>query len=171
MIHLNGIEDNMIANNLKPFMPTHPGEVLEDELEYRGISAETIAKKIGAPKERIESILNENAPLDAETALMLEEVLGIDAEPLMSMQMKYDMQTARRNPTIMLRIASLRKAAAILQNTTTHHTTTSNSPLTLIDEHSSQEVQKRLGIPPAAWPRSATLAKGQRLRRQDRPRL
>jgi hypothetical protein len=25
----------MIANNLKPYQPTHPAEVLKDELEYR----------------------------------------------------------------------------------------------------------------------------------------
>ena len=33
----------MIANNLKPFQPTHPGEVLKDELEYRGISQRGLA--------------------------------------------------------------------------------------------------------------------------------
>ena len=37
----------MIANNLKPYRPTHPGEVLKDELEYRGISQRGLAKKIG----------------------------------------------------------------------------------------------------------------------------
>jgi len=35
----------MIANNLKPFQPTHPGEVLKDELEYRGISQRGLAKE------------------------------------------------------------------------------------------------------------------------------
>lgn len=114
MIHLNGVADNMIANNLTPFMPTHPGGILEDELEYRGISAETIAMQIGAPLARLEAILHEQAPLDTETALMLEEVLHIDAEPLLSLQMKYDVQTARRNPTFLQRIASLRNVAAML---------------------------------------------------------
>ena len=27
-----------IANELKPFEPTHPGEVLKDEIDCRGIS-------------------------------------------------------------------------------------------------------------------------------------
>ena len=35
----------MIANNLKPFQPTNPGEVLKDELEYRGISQRGLAKQ------------------------------------------------------------------------------------------------------------------------------
>lgn len=114
MVHIDGIADNMIANNLQPFMPTHPGEVIEDELEYRGITIETIAEQIGTPLKRLEAILHEQAPLDTETALMLAEVLNIEAEPLLSLQMKYDVLNARRNPTIMQRIASLRKAAAIL---------------------------------------------------------
>ena len=34
MMTLEGVNPQMIANNLKPFQPTHPGEVLKDELEY-----------------------------------------------------------------------------------------------------------------------------------------
>ncbi|MDY5079510.1 MAG: addiction module antidote protein, HigA family, partial [Prevotella sp.] len=29
---------NMIANNINPAFPTHPGEIIKDEIEYRGIS-------------------------------------------------------------------------------------------------------------------------------------
>ena len=28
----------MLANELTPFCPTHPGEILKDEVEYRKIS-------------------------------------------------------------------------------------------------------------------------------------
>jgi hypothetical protein len=47
MTTLEGVDPQMIANNLKPFQPTHPGEVLKDELEYRGISQRGLAKEIG----------------------------------------------------------------------------------------------------------------------------
>ena len=46
MMTLEGVNPQMIANNLKPFQPTHPGEVLKDELEYRGISQRGLAKEI-----------------------------------------------------------------------------------------------------------------------------
>ena len=46
MITIEGVDSHMIANNLKPFQPTHPGEVLKDELEYRGISQRGLAKEI-----------------------------------------------------------------------------------------------------------------------------
>ena len=36
MIKIDGVDPKMIANNLIPFEPTHPGEVLKDEIEFRG---------------------------------------------------------------------------------------------------------------------------------------
>ena len=47
MIHINGINDEMIANNLTPFRFTHPGEIVKDELEDRGISQREFAERIG----------------------------------------------------------------------------------------------------------------------------
>lgn len=41
MIEIKGIDPKMIANNLEPFEPTHPGELLKDEIEYRGSVAKT----------------------------------------------------------------------------------------------------------------------------------
>ena len=38
MPHKAGVSDNMIANNLTSFIPTHPGDVIKDEIEYRGIT-------------------------------------------------------------------------------------------------------------------------------------
>lgn len=50
MVHVEGKEDLMIANNLEPFYLTHPGKVIKDELEYRGISQRRLAKEIGVEK-------------------------------------------------------------------------------------------------------------------------
>lgn len=38
MITIKGIDPKMIANNLEPSEPMHPGELLKEEIEYRGIS-------------------------------------------------------------------------------------------------------------------------------------
>ena len=35
MIEIEGIDPKMIANNLEPFEPTHPGELIKDEIECR----------------------------------------------------------------------------------------------------------------------------------------
>ena len=37
---------DMVANNLSPAFPTHPGAVLKEEMEYRGISQRQLAKDI-----------------------------------------------------------------------------------------------------------------------------
>lgn len=37
-LKLQGIAPDMIANNLTPFEPTHPGELIKDELEANGLT-------------------------------------------------------------------------------------------------------------------------------------
>lgn len=46
MVTIKGVNPQMIANNLKSFRPTHPGEVLKDELDSRGISQRGLAKEL-----------------------------------------------------------------------------------------------------------------------------
>lgn len=71
----------MIANNLKPAFPTHPGEVLKEEIECRGISQRALAKEMGMSHSAVNEILNGHRPVTEKTALMFEAVLGVDAEP------------------------------------------------------------------------------------------
>ena len=49
MISLEGIDSKMIANNLEPFEPTHPGSILKEELEFRGITPSHFAEQTGIP--------------------------------------------------------------------------------------------------------------------------
>ena len=63
----------------KNFTPTHPGEVIKDELIARGISQKDFAERIGVPYTMLNDILNERRPLSAATALFIESALGISA--------------------------------------------------------------------------------------------
>lgn len=47
MITLPNIDPSMIANNLTPFEPTHPGELIRDELEERHLTQAKLAEQIG----------------------------------------------------------------------------------------------------------------------------
>jgi hypothetical protein len=49
MITVPGVAPDMIASNLEPYRPIHPGEVLKDEVEYRGLSQRRLAAKMGIP--------------------------------------------------------------------------------------------------------------------------
>ena len=104
----------MIANNLKPFQPTHPGEVLKDELKYRGISQRSLAKQIGISYSVFNEVLNAKRPLSPELAMMMEAALNIDAAPLLAMQNEYDMLMAERDVSFMERLSKIRRIAAVL---------------------------------------------------------
>ena len=114
MTTLEGVSPQMIANNLKPFQPTHPGEVLKDELEYRGISQRGLAKKIGISYSAFNEMLNGKRSLTTELAMMMEAALGVDAAPLLAMQNEYDMQMAERNDSFMEKLKRIRRIAAVL---------------------------------------------------------
>ena len=58
MIKIQGIDPDMIANNLTPAYPTHPGEVVKDEIEYRKISQRKLAEQTGIPYKVLNDILN-----------------------------------------------------------------------------------------------------------------
>lgn len=47
MIEVKGIDPKMIANNIEPYEPTHPGELLKDEIECRGLSQKQLADEMG----------------------------------------------------------------------------------------------------------------------------
>ncbi len=113
MIHIEGIEDNMIANNLTPFVATHPGEVIKDELEYRGISQRKLAEATGIAYSVLNEVLNGKRALSTDYALLTGKAMDIDAEFLIRMQTDYDMQTAKQNPKLTLRLNNIRKIAAV----------------------------------------------------------
>ena len=113
MTTLEGINPMMIANNLKPFQPTHPGEVLKEELEFRGISQRGLAKELGMSYSVLNEVLNGKRSLGPELAMMMEAALGVDAAPLLAMQNEYDMLMAERNELFMEKLRQIRRVAAV----------------------------------------------------------
>lgn len=92
--------------------PTHPGEVLKDELEERGISQRQLAENIGLTYSVVNEILNGRRPLTAKTALMFEAALDVPADSLMYLQTKYNMQTARKDTSLLSLLKRIKKVAA-----------------------------------------------------------
>lgn len=88
----------------KSFIPTHPGEVIKDELIARGITQKEFAQRIGVPYTVLNDTLNERRPLSATLALLIESALGISADLLMGLQSDYNMQMARSDAEIKRRI-------------------------------------------------------------------
>ena len=113
MVHVNGKDDRMIANNLEPFYITHPGEVIKDELEFLGISQRRLAAEIGVPASQLNEVLNAKRPLSAEMALLIGQALNLDAAPLLSLQMKYNLLSAKRNKSFSERLKKISQIAAV----------------------------------------------------------
>lgn len=90
-------------------IPTHPGEVLKDEIEERGISQRRLAKNMGLAYSVVNEILNGKRPLTAKTALMFEAALDVPAESLMYLQTKYNIQTARKDSSLKQALKEIRK--------------------------------------------------------------
>ena len=114
MIDIPGIDPNMIANNLVPSQPTHPGEVLRDEIESRGITQTKLANEIGVRVSLLNELINGKRNFTIEYAMMIEAALGIDADFWIRMQANYDRKMAKLNKNFMDKISQIRRIAAVL---------------------------------------------------------
>lgn len=97
MITIKGVDPRMIANNITPHEPTHPGEILKEEIEYRGLSQRKLAAQMGVSHSVLNEVLNAKRPLTTEYALLIEAAMGIDACIFIRMQADYNLKTAKQN--------------------------------------------------------------------------
>ena len=102
------------ANEMMSSELIHPGEILKDEIEARGITQKELANKMGVSYSVFNEILNAKRPVTTEYALMLEAVLGTSAAIWLGLQTEYNMQKAKMDKTFMKRLESLKKYAAVL---------------------------------------------------------
>jgi addiction module HigA family antidote len=77
--------------------PVHPGEVLQDELDYLGISASGFARALSVPANRITAILKGQRGISADSALRLARYFGSGPEIWMNLQTNHDLAVARRD--------------------------------------------------------------------------
>ena len=99
-------------NSLHSFRPYHPGELVKEELECRGIRQKAFAKKFELSYSAFNEILNAKRPITTEFAL-LEAALGINADLLVRMQTDYDIQMARKNSSLLEKLNDIKKIAAV----------------------------------------------------------
>ena len=91
---------------------THPGDVLKEELEARGISQKKFSEVIKVPYTQLNEILNGKRPVTTDFALMMEAALGINPELLINMQSRYNMSVAKQKKTLLAKLMIIRKACA-----------------------------------------------------------
>jgi addiction module HigA family antidote len=101
------------AKEIESFRPYHPGELLKDELEYRHISQRALARELGLHYTAFNEVLNGKRPVSTDLALLIEAALGVPAYILAGMQTDYNLQVAKKDKSIMNRLAQIRKMAAV----------------------------------------------------------
>jgi addiction module HigA family antidote len=77
------------------FQQIHPGAILKEELEARGLSANAFALRLRVPPQRIQDIVAGRRGISPETALRLEASLGTPARLWLDMQAAYDLHMAQ----------------------------------------------------------------------------
>jgi len=92
----------------------HPGEMLKDELQARGLSQRKFAGIIGMPYTAFNEIINGKRSITTDTALKIEAATGIAADLWLGLQADYNMQTARHDSRLSVILEQIRKAVAVL---------------------------------------------------------
>ena len=77
--------------------PVHPGEILRDELDALGMSANALSKALGVPVNRITAILNGQRGVTANTALRLARYFGTTPQVWMNLQKTWELRREEIN--------------------------------------------------------------------------
>ena len=72
----------------------HPGEHLADELKALGMSANTLAKELGVPTNRLTQIIAGKRSITGDTALRLGKWFGTGPDIWMNLQKNYELRIA-----------------------------------------------------------------------------
>lgn len=84
----------MNSTNVTPFIATHPGEMIKDELKERHMTQKQLATAAGIPASVLSETINGKRSVSMSVALALERVLEIPAEIWMNLQTQYDLDSS-----------------------------------------------------------------------------
>ena len=86
-------------------MPIPPGEILEEEIEARGMTRQELAALMATNPRTIDEIISDEKAIDAETAVELANALGIGARYWLGLQADYVAALAQNETTAASRAA------------------------------------------------------------------
>ena len=93
----------MATKTKTPFLPSDlpipPGEILEEELEARGMTRQDLAIRMAADPRTIDAIISGEKAIDTLTAVELANALGIGAHYWLGLQADYVAALAQSETT------------------------------------------------------------------------
>jgi antitoxin HigA-1 len=72
-------------------LPTHPGKILRNELQARGLSANKLALSLGVPSGRIIDVLHGKRSITPDTAIRIGCFFGNSPQFWLNLQTQYDL--------------------------------------------------------------------------------
>jgi addiction module HigA family antidote len=76
--------------------PIHPGTILRDELRELSITPAELARALHVPSNRLYQIMAGKRAMTADTALRLQQWLGVSADFWMNLQKRYELDCAAK---------------------------------------------------------------------------
>ena len=98
-------------------LATHPGEILQDELDELNVSPSEFALEIDVPTNRIVQIIAGKRSITADSALRFGHWFGVDPRFWINLQSQFDLATAHRRIGVVVR----RLPTASCRTSTTAH--------------------------------------------------
>jgi addiction module HigA family antidote len=84
---------DLFPDNMLPYAPTHPGEMLKEEIEYRELNLTELAGQMGITETELMEILDEKRPVTENYASRFEAAdIGFTAQFLRKAQSDYDIE-------------------------------------------------------------------------------
>lgn len=84
----------MAQQKIVPDIAIHPGELLAEELEARGMSQRELAALMGRPPQVVSEIVRGRRGISADTAIQLEAALGTAAHIWVGLDADYRLALA-----------------------------------------------------------------------------
>ena len=84
----------MNKKELVPFVATHPGELIKDELKEMGLTQKRLSEITGMKASVISETINGKRSISLNMAVALEKALGVPADMWMNLQTQYDLDSS-----------------------------------------------------------------------------
>jgi addiction module HigA family antidote len=84
------------ANEILPTHIFHPGVVLGEEIEFRGLTRRKVAEDMGILPTVLSEIISGKRNITTATAIKIEKALDINALFFLNMQVRYEYHTMKQ---------------------------------------------------------------------------
>jgi addiction module HigA family antidote len=84
----------MTETEKRPIYPIHPGTILGDELAELNMTPAELARALHVPSNRIYQLIAGKRAMTADTALRLQQWLGVEAAFWLNLQKSYELDLA-----------------------------------------------------------------------------